>query len=592
MNKTFIFLILIVQIAYINLSPIKRDKRKLDDKSNDIVIIHLNDVHCGLNDTIGYDGFVLYRDELKEKYNNVITVDVGDHIQGGTLGAITGGKAIIELMNKINFDVNIIGNHEFDYTIENLKDLNSDINTKYICANFCTRKDKQPIFEPYTILEVGGKKIAFIGVVTPLTFSKTYISTIRDNDGNPLYNFLADGDELSTTIQKYIDEVKNEKGDDYVILLTHIGMDVEDYTSNGLVSKLKDVDVVLDGHTHKVYSTTSKDLDNDDVYFTQTGTKLANIGELIIKTDGTISTRNIAEVPEPTSKDGAKEIFRGKANRWVNTDMNNFINDLWDRYSDELNIQIGVIDYDLLIRPEETTDSHAIYCRFKECTLGNLVADPFKDVVSADISLLNGGAIRDSLLKGDITRKDILNIMPFFNSIYVKIIDGKTLLDTLEFGVSKLPNAFGGFPQVSGITYDVNTSISTPVVTDSDGMFLNIKGERRVSNVKVNGKNLDINKNYTISASEYILNGGDGYTMLSLFPIIQESIFTDSDALIYYIMKTLNETIPVYYKNELGRINIDKEADTNENNGNSYINYLIPAIAFILICLLIAFIKN
>lgn len=165
-------------------------------------------------------------------------------------------------------------------------------------------------------------------------------------------------------------------------------------------------------------------------------------------------------------------------------------------------------------------------------------------------------------------------------------------MDTLEFGVSKWPNAFGGFPQVSGITYDVNTSISTPVVTDSDGMFLNIKGERRVSNVKVNGKNLDINKNYTISASEYILNGGDGYTMLSLFPIIQESIFTDSDALIYYIMKTLNETIPVYYKNELGRINIDKEADTNENNGNSYINYLIPAIAFILICLLIAFIKN
>ena len=370
-----------------------------------------------------------------------------------------------------------------------------------------------------------------------MTFTKSYIGTIRDNDGNPVYNFLADGDELSTTIQKYIDEVKNEKGADYVILLTHIGMDVEDYTSNGLVSKLKDVDVVLDGHTHKVYSTTSKDLDNDDVYFTQTGTKLANIGELIIKTDGTISTRNIAEVPEPTNKDGAKEIFRGKANRWVNTDMNNFINDLWDRYSDELNIQIGVIDYDLLIRPEETTDSHAIYCRFKECTLGNLVADAFKDVVSADISLLNGGAIRDSLLKGDITRKDILNIMPFFNSIYVKIIDGKTLLDTLEFGVSKLPNAFGGFPQVSGITYDVNTSISTPVVTDSDGMFLNIKGERRVSNVKVNGKNLDINKNYTISASEYILNGGDGYTMLSRFPIIQESIFTDSDALIYYIMK-------------------------------------------------------
>ena len=127
MKKVFIFLIIITQINYLYLSPIHSSKkkhlkktskpeRKLDDElSDDIVIIHLNDVHCGLNDTIGYDGFVLYRDELKKKYKHVITADVGDHIQGGTLGTISHGTAILKLMNEIEFDVNVIGNHEFDY---------------------------------------------------------------------------------------------------------------------------------------------------------------------------------------------------------------------------------------------------------------------------------------------------------------------------------------------------------------------------------------------------------------------------------------------------------------------------------------------
>ena len=107
MNKTYIFLILIAQINYLYLSPIESKERKLDGRTEDIVIIHLNDVHCGLNDTIGYDGFVLYRNELRKKYNNVITVDVGDHIQGGTLGAITNGEAILKIMNEIKTRVEL-----------------------------------------------------------------------------------------------------------------------------------------------------------------------------------------------------------------------------------------------------------------------------------------------------------------------------------------------------------------------------------------------------------------------------------------------------------------------------------------------------
>ena len=120
MNRIiFITIFLIFSFAFQKeFLKLNKNTRKLEEElSDDIVILHVNDVHCGLNDSLGYDGFVLYRDEMKKKYKNVITVDVGDHIQGGSIGAISSGEAIIKLMNNIEFNVSILGNHEFDYGV-------------------------------------------------------------------------------------------------------------------------------------------------------------------------------------------------------------------------------------------------------------------------------------------------------------------------------------------------------------------------------------------------------------------------------------------------------------------------------------------
>ena len=572
MTRAFIILILIIQINYLYLSPSyafrknlkeipkRNNERKLDERSDDIVIIHLNDVHCGFNDTIGYDGFVLYRKELEKKYKKVIAVDVGDHAQGGVLGAISEGEAVLDILNEIKFDVITLGNHEFDYGIEQLNKLNEKMSTKYISLNACYRKNKTQLFEPSTMVEAGGKKIGFIGIVTPLTFSKTYLSTLRESDGTAIYNFLSNKEELYTTIQGEIDKLRSE-GANYVILLTHVGMNVEEYTSNDILSNLNGVDAVLDGHTHKVYNTTSKDKENKDIHIAQTGTKLANIGQLIIKGDGTILSENIAEVPEPDGITGVKQVYRSKANRWVDKEMNEFINDIYKRYENELSTPIGSSDYDFIIRPEESSDSHTIYCRYMECSLGNLIADSFREVVNSDISFVNGGTIRANLLKGHITRKDIIDVMPFFNSLFVKEITGQTFLDALEFGVSKLPNSFGGFPQVSGCTYYVDTSFNSTVETDSDGMFIKVGGRRRVSNVKINGKALNPTEKYNLSASEFILNGGDGFTMFANYPVVNESVFADSDALGYHIKYNLGGEIPSKYQELQNRININKEPD-------------------------------
>ena len=595
MPKALIILILIAQINYLHLSPSysfrknlkeipkRNNERKLDELSNDIVIIHLNDVHCGFNDTIGYDGFVLYRKELEKKYKNILAVDVGDHIQGGVLGAITEGEAVLEVLNKVQFNVTTLGNHEFDYGIEQLNKLNENMSPKYISLNTCFRKNRTQLFEPSRIVEVGGKKIGFIGIVTPLTFSKTYISTLRESDGTPIYNFLSDKEEMYKAIQDEIDKLKNEGGVDYVILLTHVGMNEEEYTSNEILSHLNGVNAVFDGHTHKIYNTTTKDKDNKDIHITQTGTKLANIGQLIIKEDGTILSENIAEVPEPDDKSGAMQVTRSKSTRWVDSDMNQFINHIYEEHEEELNSPIGHSDYDFIIRPEESSDSHTIYCRYMECTLGNLIADSFREVVNSDISFLNGGSIRSNLLKGDISRKNVIDIMPFFNSLYVKEITGQTFLDALEFGVSKLPNSFGGFPQVSGCSYYVNTSFNSTVETDSDGMFIKVGGQRRVTNVKINGKPLNLNEKYNISASDYILNGGDGFTMFAQFPTVNESVFADSDALGYYIRSNLGGEIPSKYQELQDRININKEPDDEKDNPKRYILYLFLASLFLIL---------
>ena len=606
------FLLIAIQIYYLNSNPFtnrntfiknnfqnedfnqKRIKniRKLEKTKNDIAIIHINDVHCGVNKTIGYDGFVLYRDELKKKYKHVLAVDLGDHIQGGTLGAISHGEAIIKIMNKVEFNVSIIGNHEFDYGIDQLFKLKKDLKNNYICANFCYNKNKSSIFEPYKILEVEDKKIAFIGVLTPYTFYKSSLSNIKDENGEAIYDLLNEnhGQKLYDTVQNYINEVRNEKGANYVILLAHFGLNsTEDYTSDLLLKNLEGVDIVLDGHTHLVYNTTSKDKTNKDIHITQSGTKLQSIGLLILKNDGSIISENIDKVPAPEDTEKSRIIKRGGEERWVNTEMNQFINSVWDEYKDELNTIIGKSNFDLIVNP---VDSHHSTCRIEECTIGNIVADAVKDAGYAECSIIAGNLFKDNLYKGYITWGKLINILPYFNSIFVKQLPGQIILDFLEAGVSKLPDYLSQFPQVSGITFDVDTNVASPVITDENGIFVKIEGSRRVSNVKINGKSLDLNKIYTVSLSDYIANGGNGlYNMLTEYEVFNQSFLTDSDAASYFIKNNLNGKIPKKYKEQQGRINIDGKNRSSEDK--SYFNSLKTILIISLIFLkLIAFLKR
>jgi 2',3'-cyclic-nucleotide 2'-phosphodiesterase (5'-nucleotidase family) len=419
------------------------------------------------------------------------------------------------------------------------------------------------------------------------------LSTYRDSNGELIYDFLTDNNaqDLYDRVQENINKVRSEEGADYVILLTHIGMELEQYTSDGLLSKIKNVDAVLDGHTHLIYNITSKDKNNKDIHISQTGTKLQSIGKLIIKTNGEISSEIIQVIPEPSDKTNAIKLTRGGKEIWVNKDMNNFINDIFSQYEAELNILYGSSEYDLAIRPEGTIDSHFIYCRYQECTVGNLLADAFKSAGNSDGAIVNGGGVRSSINKGKLTRSQIMAVAPFFNNLIVKMLPGQCILDALEFGVSKHPTSSGGFPQVSGINYDIDTSLNTTVETDSQGLFLKITGKRKVTNVKINGEEIDTKKNYSISMSDFIGNGGDGYTMFAKYEVFKEGLFTDTDAIAYYIKNDLNGTIPAKYKDFQGRINLVNDSipsipsisSSNPSSIPSSIPILLKNLALIII---------
>ena len=179
--------------------------------------------------------------------------------------------------------------------VEQLNKFQERLVNKYVCANFYFRRNHTRILDPYKIITCGDKNVAFIGVVTPLTMSKTYLSTIKDENGDLLYDFLANNDEMYKEVQNVINELKNKA--DYIILLTHIGMTIEEYTSDGLLSKLEGVTAVLDGHTHKIYNVTSFDKNGNEIHIAQTGTKLQTVGTLILKSDNTIISETIDEIP-------------------------------------------------------------------------------------------------------------------------------------------------------------------------------------------------------------------------------------------------------------------------------------------------------
>ncbi len=534
----------------------------------DIVILYTNDVHCGIDVNIGYDGLALYKREMQEQYENVLLVDAGDAIQGMPVGTLSKGAYITRLMNAVGYDAATLGNHEFDYSLETLQVRADELNCGYICANFYNTESGELLFDPYKIVEAGDKKIAFVGATTPETLAGSNPVFFQNEEGEYIYSFGGDG-SIYERLQTAIDNAK-EDGADYVILLGHLGeTDIrEGWSAQEIVAELTGIDAVIDGHSHDVTpGFTVKSKDGKDVVITQTGTKLANIGKMTITTDGKISTELIDSVPAPAEDSGIAEDTwlepDGREGRFVDEGVNSVMMQIASEYGNILEEKIGTSDYELIANDPETGER---VVRNHETNLGDLCADAYKYVLGADVGIINGGGVRTSISSGDITYSDAMAVFPFANMAMVVEVTGQQILDVLEAGAMKYPGENASFIHVSGIEYTIDEGVPSSVKQDETGAFLSIDGEYRVKNVMINGEPLDTAKTYTLACHDYYLkNGGDGfrYILSEKCSIVRDNIMSDSDLIAAYIRDDLGGVIPEKYSNLYGegRIHIVNGAE-------------------------------
>lgn len=503
----------------------------------DIIILYTNDVHCGIEDNLGYTKLAQYKEDLQQDTPYITLVDAGDAIQGAPIGKLSTGEAIINIMNEIGYDFAIPGNHEFDYGMDRFLTLNDKLSCGYYSSNLVNTVTGKNLLPAYKIFQFDDKKIALIGVTTPETLNSSTPAYFQDDKGIFIYSFNEDatGKKLYTNIQNTVDTVK-KLGVDYVFLVAHLGMSgiTPRWSSLAVAQNTQGIDAIIDGHSHEVIpSFIAKNKQGKNVLITQTGTKLQNIGKLTITPQGKISTELINDLTKTNQK---------------TTDL---INEEKNKYAPLLNQIIGTNTVKLTTN-DPNTNTRLI--RNGETNLGDFVTDAYRIVLNTDVAICNGGAIRNELPMGDFSYNDILTTFPFGNMCVVLEITGQQLLDALEMGASRYPEEFGGFMQISGATYTINSKIPSSVITDEKGNFIKVDGAYRVQDVKINGKNLDLNKKYTIGGTSYILKfAGNGMTMFKNSPILQNEELSETDVIIEYIQNYLNAIIGNEYANPYGQ---------------------------------------
>ena len=518
------------------------------DATGDIVVLFTSDVHCGVDQGWGYAGLQQIRDTLESKGDQVLLVDDGDAIQGEAIGTLSSGKAVAELMSKAGYDVAIPGNHEFDYGMENFLEIAGNSTFPYICCNLM--KDGETVLEPYMIFDKGGKKIAFIGVTTPRTITSSTPKYFQDENGNFIYDFLQvdkTGQAVYDAIQKSADNARAE-GADYVILLGHLGMYAADkpWDYASVAANTSCIDAILDGHSHDSDQVTVKNNDGAEIPRSACGTKLKSIGWLRISGEDGSLTTGLYNWSNDVS---ATELLG------LDNDMSKAVAAAMEDVDKQLAVVIGKTTVDLTIFDPKTKNDDGQPVRLvrrAETNLADLVADAYRDQTGADVSIVGGGTVRADIPAGDITRGDVLSVMPFTEDLCVCEVTGQQILDALEWGVHKMPDEFGGFMQVSGMSYEIDTSIPSSCTTDDNGLFTGVDGERRVKNVKVGDEPIDPAATYTLASDKYhITEQGDGFTMFSEADVVR-TVMVDNESAMKYIEETLGGVVGEEYADPYG----------------------------------------
>ena len=522
-------------------------------EGDDIVILYTNDVHTYIAGDLTYSKVAALKDSIPD----ALLVDIGDLIQGTAYGSMDKGETILKLMNAADYDIATLGNHEFDYTMAGCMQAIAWAEFPFVSCNFYHETDGvpgEPVLDSYKVFEVNGTKIAFIGITTPESFTKSTPAYFQDDAGNYIYGIAGgeDGSALYAAVQAAIDAASKEA--DVVIALGHLGDDIssQPWTSEEVIAHTTGLDAFIDGHSHSTVEYKEvADQNGDTVVLTQTGSYLAKLGRMTIAADGTITTKLLTaeDLADVTPDAEVKAI----EDAWI-AEIDTALGEVIGSIDDTLD------NYDAagnrLVRQQETNTgdfaADALYYLFDSMDL------------DVDFAVMNGGGIRNQAITGEITYLTCKDIHTFGNVACLQTITGQQMLDALEWGARDAGTAeCGGFLQVSGLKYTIDTTVTPTVHKDDKGVWTGgPTGEYRVKDVQVLNKEtgeyepLDVNATYNLAGYNYTLRDlGDGYAMFAGAVNVLDYVMEDYMVLANYVQSFEGGKVTGYAEPQ-GRITI------------------------------------
>lgn len=504
---------------------------------NEITVIYTNDVHTYIDKTLSYATVSAMKQDYQKAGKQVLLVDAGDHIQGTVYGGMDEGKTIVQLMNAAGYDIATLGNHEFDYGMARTLATVKEAKFPYVSCNFYHEKNGvagDPVLDSYKVFDMNGTKVAFIGITTPESFTKSTPAYFQDANGKYIYGIAAgkDGAALYAAVQKAIDAAAKEA--DYVIALGHLGDDPSSkpWTSEEVIAHTTGLDAFIDGHSHSTVEMKQvKDKAGNTVVLSQTGSYFSTIGEMTIAANGTITTKLTKEY------EGSDATVAALQKTWM------------DKVEGMLGEKIAETGIEFTINDAE--GNRAV--RKGATNLFDLNADAFYWYINevanldCDVAVMNGGGVRTTVEAGDWTYKSCKTVNPFGNVLCLMKVPGQMILDALEFGAKDTPDAeSGGFLSAAGLTYEIDSTVKYTGTQDDKGVWQSgPTGEYRVRNVKIYNKTtgafepLDVKKTYTLGGINYTLrNQGDGFNMFQEsagMELVMEGIAMEYEAFAAYL---------------------------------------------------------
>ncbi|MDB5054466.1 MAG: 5-nucleotidase/2,3-cyclic phosphodiesterase-like hydrolase [Bacilli bacterium] len=397
-------------------------------------------------------------DDEKKKNKNSLVLDSGDMFHGTNEANVNESEGIVEAANLMGYDAMVAGNHDFDFGFDRIMQIKSKLNYPMLAAN--VSKDGQPAFEQYKIFNVGGKKIGVFGLTIPESLSNMAVfgkSTVEFTD-------------QIVAAKRVVADLESQKVDS-IILLSHLGDDLD----KELIKKVDGIDFILSGHHHWLYKKAEK---INNTYFAEPGSYTTHVGVA----DLYYKKGKVAKVVWSIHNSND----RSKEDKTIAAVAKKYYDIAFEKGKEVIGKSSVVLNG---VRTQ---------VRSQETNLADLIADAMKEQGGADLALLNGGGIRESVPKGDLTLYNIGKPLPFVNSLMTVEVTGQKVYDALERGLREWPNGAsnGGFLQVSGISYEIDGSKPA--------------GKRLVSVTK-DGKPLDKNKLFKVATNDYLADGGDNY---------------------------------------------------------------------------------